>query len=258
MRILVTGAAGYIGSVVARDLTIRYKHQVRGVDMRPMPALQDHRVIELDSYDAIYAALEGIDAIAHLAWPMRLYEGYTPTDHTAIGAGIRQLYLLLKAALARDIERFIFQSTINITASNWDNWRLLEDQLPSPNTNDYTLGKTIAEEMCRSFARNHAITIAAFRFGGVFTLEESGHENAAPDMHYIPSSCVERRDIAQAYHLALTRPLPNRFETFHIFHKRPGEHFPINKAETILGFKPEYNCEELWQRGGLSSHYQQD
>jgi hypothetical protein len=86
------------------------------------------------------------------------------------------------------------------------------------------------------------------RIGGVPTLEESGYENAAPHKHGIPSSCVERRDIAQAYHLALTKPLPSRFEIFHIFHDRPGDRFPITKAKNILGFEPKYNYEDLWQK----------
>ena len=73
LNVLVTGAAGYIGRIVARDLSEH--HTVRGVDMRPMSDLKDHRVIDLNDYDEIYDALEGIDAIAHLAWPMRPYEG---------------------------------------------------------------------------------------------------------------------------------------------------------------------------------------
>ena len=251
MRVLVTGAAGYIGRIVARDLS--QDHQVRGADMRPMPDLPDHRVIDLNAYDAIYDALAGVDAIAHLAWPMRPYEGYAPTDHSEMGAGVRGLYHLLHAALEHGIKRLVFQSTINITGPSWDNWRLVEGESPRPGSGGYTLGKTLAEELCRNFAREYPISIAVIRFGGVFTLEEEGHEKAAPDWHYIPSSCVERRDIARAYHLALTRPLPSRYEVFHIFHRRPGERFPIDKAREILGFEPQYNEEQLWRRGGLSS-----
>jgi len=251
LNVLVTGAAGYIGRIVARDLA--QHHQVRGVDMRPMSALEDHRVIDLNDYDEIYDALEGIDAIAHLAWPMRPYEGYAPADGTEMGAGVRGLFHLLQAALARGIERIVFQSTINITAPSWDHWRLIEAESPRPGSHGYTLGKTLAEELCQAFTRQHQITIAVIRFGGVFTLEEEGFENAAPDLHPIPSSCVERRDIAQAYHLALSKPLPSRYEVFHIFHDRPGERFPINKARDILDFRPQYNEEQLWRRGGVSS-----
>ncbi len=123
-----------------------------------------------------------------------------------------------------------------------------EDEIPRPGAGGYALGKTLAEESCRSFARLHSLTVAVIRFGGVPTLEDAGYEGAAPDNHPVPSSCAERRDIAQAYHLALTRPLPSRFEIFHIFHQRPGERFPIDKARRILGFRPSYNYDELWKR----------
>ena len=142
---------------------------------------------------------------------MRPYEGYAPADGTEMGAGVRGLFHLLQAALARGIERIVFQSTINITAPSWDHWRLIEAESPRPGSHGYTLGKTLAEELCQAFTRQHPITIAVIRFGGVFTLEEEGFENAAPDLHPIPSSCVERRDIAQALppspEQAATQPL---------------------------------------------------
>jgi len=246
MKVLVTGAGGYIGRIVARDLAAH--HQVRGVDMRPMEGLEDQRVLDLNDYEAVCEAMDGMDGVAHLAWPMRKYEGYDLRENSALGAGVRGLYHLLQAAVDRNIKRFVFQSTINVTAPSWDNWRLTEEELPRPGIAGYTLGKTLAEEVCRSFSRCHDVTIPVIRFGGVFTLEEEGYESAAPDRHGIPSSCVERRDIAQAYHLALTRPLPSRFEIFHIFHRRPGERFPIDKARRILGWEPRFNVEELWLR----------
>jgi len=246
MKVLVTGAGGYIGRIVARDLAVR--HEVRGVDMRPMEGLADARVLDLNDYAAVCDALEGIEGVAHLAWPLRAYAGAAPAENSHLGAGVRGLHQLLRAAVERGIERFVFQSTINITGPSWDNWRLTEEELPRPGIAGYTLGKTLAEEVCRSFARCHPVTIAVIRFGGVFTLEEGGYESAAPDVHGIPSSCVERRDIARAYELALTRELPSRFEVFHIFHRRPGERMPIDKARQVLGFEPLYNCEELWKR----------
>jgi len=56
MKIMVTGAAGYIGSIVARDLAT--EHEVVGVDMRPMPNVPDSRVMDLNSYEEIFDALD--------------------------------------------------------------------------------------------------------------------------------------------------------------------------------------------------------
>jgi len=246
MRVMVTGAAGYIGSVVARELSAA-GHQVRGVDFRPMPSLTDTRVIDLNEADVIDEAVAGVDAVCHLAWPMGKWKEADLGDITDLGAGVRGLYHILSSCLRHGVRRIVFQSTINITGPSWDRWRITEEETPRPGIGGYTLGKTLAEDLCRSFARCHDMIIAAVRVGGVFTFEEEGH-GGGPDTHYLPSSCVERRDIAQAHELCLTRDLPSRFEIFHIFHDRPGSRFPIDKARRILGYEPKYNWEELWRR----------
>ncbi|HCL28007.1 MAG TPA: hypothetical protein DIC52_06200 [Candidatus Latescibacteria bacterium] len=246
MKIMVTGAAGYIGNIVARDLAAA-GHEIRGVDFRPMPALADMRVIDLNDADAIDEAVQGVDAVCHLAWPMGTWKDAAVGDNTDLGAGVRGLYHILSCCLRHGVKRVVFQSTINITWPSWDSWRITEEETPRPGTQGYTLGKTLAEDLCRSFARCHDITIAAIRIGGVFTFEAEGH-GGGPDVHYLPSSCVERRDVAQAHGLCLTQKLPTRFEIFHIFHDRPGSRFPIDKAKRILGYEPRFNWEALWQR----------
>ena len=57
MRILVTGAAGQVGSTVARGL--RPRHQVRGHDRVPMPELDDTIVSDLSDLDALLEATRG-------------------------------------------------------------------------------------------------------------------------------------------------------------------------------------------------------
>ena len=64
MRILVTGAAGRVGSTVARGLQER--HEVRGHDRVPMPDLGDTVVSDLTDFDAVLKATDGMDAVAHI------------------------------------------------------------------------------------------------------------------------------------------------------------------------------------------------
>ena len=64
MKILVTGAAGQVGSTVARGL--RKHHQVRGHDRVPMPELDDTIVSDLNDFDAVLEATRGMDGVAHI------------------------------------------------------------------------------------------------------------------------------------------------------------------------------------------------
>ena len=69
MRILVTGAAGSVGSNVARGLKDR--HEVRGHDRVPMPDLADTVVSDLTDFDAMLEATRGVDAVAHIGGSAR-------------------------------------------------------------------------------------------------------------------------------------------------------------------------------------------
>ena len=73
MQVLITGAAGHVGTIVTRGLEDR--HTIRGFDVKPMPDLEDTVVGNLTDYPLVLEAVRGVDAVIHLGglasgrWP---------------------------------------------------------------------------------------------------------------------------------------------------------------------------------------------
>ena len=64
MRIAITGASGRLGSYVLRALA---DHELRVVDLAPPDGHQvDFRMADLRAFDALHAALQGIEVVVHL------------------------------------------------------------------------------------------------------------------------------------------------------------------------------------------------
>ena len=120
MHVLVTGAAGYVGSVLV-DVLLRAGHEVRGVDALahgPAPSLllawgeDQFEFVRADvtDADAMASAVEDVDAIVHLAAivgdPACARE---PELAKAINVGATRD--LVRAARDRDVGRFVLAST---------------------------------------------------------------------------------------------------------------------------------------------------
>ena len=120
MHVLVTGAAGYVGSVLV-DVLLRAGHQVRGVDALahgPAPSLllawgeDEFEFVRADvtDADAMGSAVVDVDAVVHLAAivgdPACARE---PELAKAINVGATRA--LVRAARDRDVGRFVFAST---------------------------------------------------------------------------------------------------------------------------------------------------
>lgn len=110
MKILVTGAAGRLGSVVCKALAQR-GHQVLGTDLKYGKDLNvSQRLADLREPLVSYGLLEGQEALVHLGNIPNLAAGSSPqvvlSDNTTINVNV------LRAAVDVGVRRIVFASSV--------------------------------------------------------------------------------------------------------------------------------------------------
>ena len=113
-KALVTGAPGFIGAHVCRQLVDRGV-EVRGLAApgEPLDVLQgvDLEVIRADVRDveAMKAAVAGVDTVFHGA---AIYEGYSPDPGRMYEVNVRGTFTVLEAARRADVERVVYTASV--------------------------------------------------------------------------------------------------------------------------------------------------
>lgn len=110
MKVLVTGATGRLGSVVCKELA-RRQHDVVGTDQRFAPGLGvPLKLADLRDSRAVYALLEGVDAVAHLGNIPNL--GLGPSPQEVLGDNVRMNANVFRAAVDLGVSRIVFASSL--------------------------------------------------------------------------------------------------------------------------------------------------
>jgi len=146
LRYLITGGAGFLGINLCRHL-LAQKDQVRSLDIAPFgyPERSQVEVIDGDVRDraTVFAATREIDVIVHAAAALPL----APAGEI-FSTGVQGTALLLDAAVASQVPRFIFISSTAVYGIP-DHHPLLEtDRLQG--VGPYGESKIQAEALCES------------------------------------------------------------------------------------------------------------
>lgn len=189
MRILVTGAAGLVGSAVAASL--RHAHEAVGLDMRPGPQVD----LVADIRDT--RRLGGFDAIVHVAALHAPHVGVIP-DAEFRSVNVDGTARLLDAALAAGVSRFVFTSSTSVyghALDPADGRAAWIDERAKPHPRDiYDETKLAAEALVRAAGLPGAI----LRMSRCFP--EPPRDMAVFRLH----RGIDRRDVARAHGLALS------------------------------------------------------
>ena len=166
MRVLVTGGAGFIGSHVVDKLR-DHGHEPVIYDLRPSPwpehADVDTVIGQVTDAAALAAALEGCDAVAHLAAVADVNDVHAE-PHDAEQVNARGTAAVLEGARLAGIKRVIYASTIWVY-SDTEETTVSETTLLPPPAHLYTATKLAGELYCKSYQELYGINYTILRFG---------------------------------------------------------------------------------------------
>jgi UDP-glucose 4-epimerase len=190
-KVLVTGGAGYIGSVTAHllkqrgfgvvivdDLSRGYEHNVRGLPFHQLNLLETGPLVDLLSR-------EQVDAVVHFA------------AHSMVGESTRkpELYFLnndggsaalFSAMIQADVKRLVFSSTAAVYGT--PKIVPIPEELPFDPVNPYGESKVLVEKMLKwldSCSGLRSISLRYFNACGADPGSGLGEEHE-PETHLIP------------------------------------------------------------------------
>jgi len=180
MRALVTGAAGFIGSTLAEVLLARGATVV-GIDCFTDYYPRRNKEANLEGPRA-HPAFTFVEAALQDADLPRLLDGVTHVFHLAAQAGVRKSWgrdfrtytsnnieatqVLLEAAAARPVERFVYASSSSVYGDHVA-IPMREDALPQP-VSPYGVSKLAAEQLCYLYYVNHGVPTVSLRYFTVY------------------------------------------------------------------------------------------
>lgn len=205
MRILVTGGAGYIGSVTVEQL-IEAGHAVVVVDSLRTGhrgAVHPRAVfVEADLFETgrLTAALRehGCEAVMHFAADSLVGESMQRPEQY-FRNNVAGTLALLEAVLTAGVRRFIFSSTAAVYGLP-ERVPITEGERLQP-INPYGESKLMVERILHWYDRLHGLRSAVLRYFNAVGASPTYGEDHRPETHLIP--CVLRVALGQIEHFSL-------------------------------------------------------
>ncbi|MDO9377645.1 MAG: NAD-dependent epimerase/dehydratase family protein [Nocardioidaceae bacterium] len=180
MRIVVTGASGNVGTALLRHLAAAPdQHEVVGVSRRRPPEVAPYAGVEWVQADlaepeaaaALVRALEGADAVVHLAW------GFQPSHDLEYldRLGLQGTASVLEAAVATGVPHVVHMSSLGAYSPRVDDARV-DESWPTAGVpgSSYSLQKAAAEALLDGYEDRPGLTIARLRPGLVMQAAAAG------------------------------------------------------------------------------------
>lgn len=239
-RVLVTGAAGRIGSYFAEHAREKYdlRLMIRGDEenqaieaIRPFGEVVEADLADLDRLKALCA---GIDTIVHLAGD----PSPSATFASVLEANIIGTYHVFAAAKTAGCRRVIYASSIHAVSGYPADVQVKTSEPVNPG-DIYGVSKCFGEALARYMAEQEGVSAIAIRIGSFQPLEAARKEESVKmldsflshrDLHQLLERCVDVENVRFAVLQAVSN---NRFKRL-----------DISDARELVGYDPQDDSTE--------------
>lgn len=227
-RVLLTGAAGDVGSVLRDGLAGRYP-VLRVSDIADMGAARDgEEVVQADirKPDEVDRMMEGVDAIVHL--------GGHPVENTwenILQTNIAGVYNVFESARRHGVKRIIFASS-NHAIGFYRRDRAIDSSVPARPDSRYGLSKAFGEDLGSLYADKHNIGVMAIRIGSCLK---------RPPNERMLSTWISHKDMVHLTQVGLEAPELHFAIVYGISNNTRG--WWDNSVAFELGYRPQDDSE---------------
>ena len=165
MRVLVTGATGFVGRSLCETLS-RQGHLVRAAlrSDRLLPAcITEHVVVgDICATTRWETVLDGVDAIVHLAARAHILDDNPSNEHLYLDVNLHGTECLAKAAARVGVKRFVFLSSVKVNGEGAGARPYTALDVPHPE-DAYGKSKWLAEQAVVQVAEQSGMRAAIVR-----------------------------------------------------------------------------------------------
>ena len=230
-RVLVTGAAGNIGSYVAAQAHERYdlRLMVQSTDdAEPIKDFGEIVVADLADLERLKEICAGIDTVVHLAGD----PSPSATWSSLLETNIIGTYNLMVAAKAAGCRRVVYASSIHAVSGYPADVQVKTSEPVNPG-DLYGVSKCFGEALGRYMAEQEGLSVIAIRIGGFQAREEA----RKPERIALLDAWVSRRDLLQLIERSIDAT-DLRFAIFHGLSNNRFKRLDISDARALVGYDP--------------------
>jgi uronate dehydrogenase len=228
--VLITGAAGYLGTVLRTGLRNLFRLRLtdRVALKTPLEPAEEFHLAELENREAWDPLMRGVDAVVHLGASLQ----ETGPWETILAANIAGTYNVFESARRCGVRRVVYASSHHVTGFHRRTHPIGVDAPLRPDSR-YGVAKVFGEALGRLYADKHGLSVICQRIGVA---------RPRPPHRRSLSNWLSERDYVELTRCCLVAPNVH----FHIVYGVSGssQGFYDSAAAEAIGYVPQDNADD--------------